>query len=243
LWSKDKTALEDQRLRKEKSSQLIFTQNSNASPSYVRKLLIKRKLKEYRCEADGCTVIDTWNNKPINLQLDHINGDRKDHRLENLRWLCPSCHSQTDTFCARNSNKRSVSDDELQKALLESPNIRQALAKFDLENGGNYRRAKRLIKSLVDQKSKIPPVFIVKVTESDKKCLVCESVVSNVNFDYCSQECFKYASRKVRDRPSQEQLLEELKTTSYVQVGKKYGVSDNAIRKWLKHKKVVDSSS
>jgi hypothetical protein len=67
--------------------------------------------------------------------------------------------------------------------------------------------------------------------------LVCENRVSNNNFDYCSQKCFKYTLRKVKDRPSQEQLLVELKTTSYVQLGRKYGVSDNAIRKWLKSKK------
>lgn len=243
LWSKGKTSLEDERLRKTKDNSLIFTENSNASSHYVRKLILKHKLKEYKCEADGCTVIDMWNNKPISLQLDHINGNRKDHRLSNLRWLCPSCHSQTDTFCARNSNKKSVSEEDLKKALLESPNIRQALSKFDLENGGNYRRAKRLIKSLVDQEGKAPPMLSPKELGNNRKCLVCESKVSNNSFDYCSQECSKYALRKVKDRPSQEQLLEELKTTSYVQMGKKYGVSDNAIRKWLKSKRVIDSSS
>jgi hypothetical protein len=87
--------------------------------------------------------------------MDHINGNRKDHRLENLRWLCPNCHSQTDTFCARNGNKPKASEEELKDALLNSPNIRQALAKFDLENGGNYRRAKNIIKKLLDESKQI----------------------------------------------------------------------------------------
>jgi hypothetical protein len=50
----------------------------------------------------------------------------------------------------------------------------------------------------------------------------------------CSPECSAVKRRKIKERPTKEQLLEELKTTSYIQLGKKYGVSDNAIRKWLK---------
>ena len=148
-WSKGKTSLDDDRLRKSKDNSLIFTENSNASSHYVRSLLLKHNLKVHKCES--CSISNEWNDKPINLQMDHINGDRKDHRLENLRWLCPNCHSQTDTFCSRNSNRNTVSDEELREALLNSPNIRQALAKFDLENGGNYRRAKRIIKKVLDE--------------------------------------------------------------------------------------------
>ena len=50
----------------------------------------------------------------------------------------------------------------------------------------------------------------------------------------CSPECSAVKRRKIKERPSKEQLLEEIKTTSYVQLGKKYGVSDNTIRKWIK---------
>jgi len=153
LWSKGKTVLDDERLRKTKDNSLIFAENSNASSNYVRALLIKHKLKEYSCQF--CGITDTWNGKSISLQMDHINGNRKDHRLENLRWLCPNCHSQTDTFCARNKTKKSVSEEELKNALLNSPNIRQALAKFDLDNGGNYERAKRIIKKLLDESKQI----------------------------------------------------------------------------------------
>jgi 5-methylcytosine-specific restriction endonuclease McrA len=46
------------------------------------------------------------NNKSISLQLDHINGIRTDNRLENLRLLCPNCHSQTETFCGKNNRKK-----------------------------------------------------------------------------------------------------------------------------------------
>jgi hypothetical protein len=61
--------------------------------------LIKEKLIEYKCVS--CKISE-WNNKPITLQLDHINGDCSDHRRENLQLLCPNCHSQTETWCGKN---------------------------------------------------------------------------------------------------------------------------------------------
>lgn len=66
---------------------------------HLKRRLIEEGLKENRCEKCG---IKEWNNKKIVCQLDHINGIPTDHRLENLRILCPNCHSQTDTFCGKN---------------------------------------------------------------------------------------------------------------------------------------------
>lgn len=51
-------------------------------------------------ECAGCKLKDSWNGKKIVLHLDHINGDHFDHRIENLRFLCPNCHSQTETYCS-----------------------------------------------------------------------------------------------------------------------------------------------
>lgn len=65
--------------------------------------ILKSKLlsiKEEICEL--CKIGPIWNNLPLTLQIDHINGNNKDNRIENLRFLCPNCHSQTDTFGAKN---------------------------------------------------------------------------------------------------------------------------------------------
>ncbi|MFJ7997293.1 HNH endonuclease [Streptomyces sp. NPDC096310] len=48
-----------------------------------------------------CGLGDIWQGKRLVLEIDHINGDRLDNRAENLRYLCPSCHSQTRTFSKR----------------------------------------------------------------------------------------------------------------------------------------------
>jgi hypothetical protein len=76
-----------------------FSIHENKQPSSkTKEVLLNHQLRENKCEICG---ISEWNNKPIILQLHHINGNPKDDRLENLQILCPNCHSQTDSFCKR----------------------------------------------------------------------------------------------------------------------------------------------
>lgn len=74
----------------------------------LKKRLIKSGLLRYECYE--CQIA-TWQGKKLSLQLDHINGIHNDHRIENLRLLCPNCHSQTDTFCGK--NKKTYSESRL----------------------------------------------------------------------------------------------------------------------------------
>ena len=80
----------------------VLVKNSNYSTKSIKRRIIKCGLIKNQCSK--CGLKDSWQGEPITLQLDHINGDHDDNRLENLRILCPNCHSQTNTYGARNVN-------------------------------------------------------------------------------------------------------------------------------------------
>ena len=81
----------------------ILVENSNYKAQDLKRRLIKEGLKKDICEVCGQSA--EWNGKPLVLQLDHINGNHYDNRLENLRIICPNCHSQTDTFANKKNKK------------------------------------------------------------------------------------------------------------------------------------------
>lgn len=144
----------------------ILIVNSDYSPSYLKKRLLKENLLRNECYECGQTP--EWNGKKLTLQLDHINGTNNDNRLENLRLLCPNCHSQTETFAGRRFNK-----------------------------------------------NKIKP--------------------AQINPDW--RNAPKFSTRKVI-RPSKEELELLILQYNFTALGKKFGVSDNTIRKWCKYYKI-----
>lgn len=122
--------------------------SSTAPNSHINNIIRKCNLLEHdKC---ACCGISSWNGKPITLEMDHINGSKFDNRLQNLRYLCPNCHSQTPTFRNRNIDRsngiQKVSDEELLSAINLYPNsIRKVLLHVGLTpKGGNYDRVYNL---------------------------------------------------------------------------------------------------
>ena len=148
----------------------VMIKNSTYDTGSLKKRLLKNGSLENKCKICGLEPI--WQNKKLVMVLDHINGIRNDHRLENLRLLCSNCNSQTSTFSGKNNRK---------------PHYCK-----------NCKKRKK-----------------------SKKSRLCA-------------KCLAEDNRKVKNRPTKEQLLREIEESNYCAIGRKYGVTDNAVRKWVK---------
>lgn len=80
---------------------LILVENSKYNnTSNLKARLVKEGILNYSCAI--CNNLGEWNGAKLSLQLDHINGINNDNRIDNLRILCPNCHSQTDNYAGKN---------------------------------------------------------------------------------------------------------------------------------------------
>jgi Zn finger protein HypA/HybF involved in hydrogenase expression len=166
-----------QRVPERALSEILRTGSVCKSKTLKTRLIREGLLIE---ECSLCSLKPTWNDKPLQLHLDHINGQHLDNRLENLRLLCPNCHSQTDTYAGRKS----------QTGRLSHKNVVCRSCGQPKPNNGEHRTCAR---------------------------------------------CSQIARRKV-DRPDIESIRQQVEKLGYTGTGRIYGVSDNAIRKWLSSK-------
>lgn len=191
----------------------------------IRDALIK--IRGHQCE--DCKL-SYWKNQLIPLEAHHIDGDKCNNNLNNLKLLCPNCHTLTPNYGTKNKKgiRKEISDEELINALKSFPSIRQALFSLGMSDAGaNYERVRILIKNN-------PNLEILKdknfsSLKKEKTCIDCGKIISLTSIR-CS-DCASKAQRKVL-RPEREILKKEVFNESFTSLGKKYHVSDKTIQKW-----------
>lgn len=114
----------------------LFSSNSKHTRKVIRSHIIKNNLIPYKCAICG---VSTWQDKILSLELDHINGINNDNRIENLRFLCPNCHSQTSTYGSKNrqlnESKYDITDEVrilVENTYKDLKNIKKVSAKLGI---------------------------------------------------------------------------------------------------------------
>lgn len=86
----------------------VFVEKSTYARHHIKERLIKSSIIPYECNI--CGIGPVWNEKPMPLILDHINGSNDDNRLENLRFVCSNCDSQLPTYKSRNIKSQKITE-------------------------------------------------------------------------------------------------------------------------------------
>ena len=86
-------------MKSKKKLEDVLSGDIHIVTNQLRIRLVREGYLEYKCSMCG---ICEWNGKKLSLELDHIDGDKYNNSLKNLRILCPNCHSQTPTYRKKN---------------------------------------------------------------------------------------------------------------------------------------------
>jgi len=112
-------------------------------PAFRKWLKSTNALGEHKCNECGCN--GEWNGKALSLELEHVDGNRNNNKRDNLKWLCPNCHSQILTYRKNNRNKISkkvlISEEDLIKSINQGGNVSEILRRVGLKaTGDNFNR-------------------------------------------------------------------------------------------------------
>ena len=109
MWHERRIATDEARLETLKKTLFAKNHARFLDGTIAARVSIKRWLIETCGEVCSiCNMQPEWHGKFLSLQVDHINGINNDNRSENLRLVCPNCHSQTDTFAGKKHRKNKL---------------------------------------------------------------------------------------------------------------------------------------
>lgn len=152
-------------------------ENSERDRVSVKRFIITNNLLDHtKCKI--CSLNNEWNGKKLTLQLDHINGINNDHRLENLRFVCPNCHSQTSTYSNKRGHNFSVHRNPQIKNICSCGGSKNRQAKLCKSCSNQVPRSKKFyaskeeLENLLDLHSmtEIGKIFNVSSTAIKRRC-------------------------------------------------------------------------
>ena len=147
---------------------------------------------------------------------------------------------KNSTYSRGHLKKRLIKDKILENKCvlcgqLTEYNGKELVMVLDHVNGVRNDHREENLRLLCPNCNSQEPTFAGKRNKKYYYCEKCNNEITKQSKSKLCKSCYgkKYSSRKVKNRPSKEQLLKMIKETSYCAVGRKYGVSDKAVRKWL----------
>lgn len=203
----------------------MLVENKMCSSHSLKKRLYKEGILEEVCS--NCGVSNEWAGNPISLHLDHINGIHDDNRIENLRILCPNCHSQTKTYAGKALKKVKV------------------CANCETSNTTKYSvYCKKCYEGIRDGRMSQGKFATGTVRKKKRLCLKCGSDDTVNKKDYCKvcweemkkETAIKKGLSSRKFNATKEELYKLIweDKLPYRHIGKLYNVSDNAIKKRCK---------
>jgi len=237
------TAEQKQQPKREKEIiETHFFNNSGSRTEKLKELIIKHALKEYKCETKSCGLVGLWNGKLLSLHLDHVDGNNKNNSLENLRFLCPNCHSQTDTYKGRNSNSYKSAKTTICfrcKEPSKSGTFCRACKPFVSGNTIVHSIEEVLslsslpledvLSKLSIEKEELKSLRLYRINQN-KVCKCGNN--KNRKAQQCS-DCYDKARMTTTAYPGTDVLLQRVQSEGYEVLARELGVSGNAIRKRL----------
>ena len=133
---KMKTFTDEHRLKSQVSHRVKLQENRSFEElGYRLRKNIVLEEQDFKCLHCG---IDEWQGQKLILELDHIDGDRNNNVRDNLRCLCPNCHSVTDTWKQGQNGKRKCTDEQIIEAYRNTGTISKTLKELDMNWGSGY---------------------------------------------------------------------------------------------------------